>query len=67
MLVGAAGGGVLAKEVLGGGKLTTFGGAVAGAMTAKALEKRHERYSHLSYSFLTSCFIVIPVHTKRNV
>lgn len=43
-LVGAAGGGALAKEVLGGGKLATLGGAVAGAVAANALEKRHERY-----------------------
>lgn len=43
-LVGAAGGGALAKEVLGGGKLATLGGAVAGAVAANALERRHERY-----------------------
>lgn len=64
-LVGAAGGGALAKEVLGGGKLATLGGAVAGAVAANALEKRHERYSFPSIHFLFSrdlCFIVaIPI------
>ncbi len=59
-LVGAAGGGALAKEVLGGGKLATLGGAVAGAVAANALEKRHERYLFPSsiVFFERSCFII---------
>lgn len=60
-LVGAAGGGALAKEVLGGGKLATLGGAVAGAVAANALEKRHERYlfpSSIVFFFERSCFII---------
>ena len=59
-LVGAAGGGALAKEVLGGGKLATLGGAVAGAVAANALEKRHERYLPPSFDllFLRSCFFI---------
>lgn len=62
-LVGAAGGGAFAKEVLGGGKLATLGGAVAGAVAANALEKRHERYlfplSHFPFS-RDLCFFIIP-------
>ncbi|MCJ1429973.1 hypothetical protein MMC29_007888 [Sticta canariensis] len=41
-LVGAAGGGLLGHEI-GGGALGTLGGALAGAIGANALEKRHER------------------------
>lgn len=65
-LVGAAGGGALAKEVLGGGKLATLGGAVAGAVAANALEKRHERYVyHLSPQVsIILLILVIYSHTR---
>lgn len=40
--MGAAGGGLLGHEI-GGGAIGTLGGALAGAIGANALEKRHER------------------------
>lgn len=43
--MGAAGGGLLGHEI-GGGSLGTLGGALAGAIGANALEKRHERHKH---------------------
>ena len=64
-LVGAAGGGALAKEVLGGGTLATLGGVVAGAVAANALEKRHERYLyHLfpQFSIILLILLIYP-HT----
>lgn len=48
----------MAKEVLGGGKLATLGGAVAGAVAANALEKRHERYAY----HLLLILLIIPIH-----
>lgn len=65
-LVGAAGGGALAKEVLGGGKLATLGGAVAGAVAANALEKRHERYVNDLFPPFSVILLILPIypHTR---
>ena len=41
-IAGASGGGFLGHE-LGGGPLATIGGAIAGAIGANMLEKRHHR------------------------
>lgn len=65
-LVGAAGGGALAKEVLGGGKLATLGGAVAGAVAANALEKRHERYVYHLFPQVSIILLILVIypHTR---
>lgn len=44
VVVGAGAGGLLGREVLGGGTVGTVSGMLVGAIGAQALERRHERY-----------------------